>query len=74
LYLPRIGQVENMSVEGLFVHGGDLWRLNTPLSCLQPPQQGKTLLFTVILALMYLVMNRVETTKKVVKSLGLSEK
>ncbi|MGS3428161.1 hypothetical protein ACB358_18215, partial [Serratia nevei] len=32
----------NMSVEGLFVHGGDLWRLNTPLSCLQPPQQGKT--------------------------------
>ncbi|MEF7377382.1 hypothetical protein [Escherichia coli] len=31
-----------MSVEGLFVHGGDLWRLNTPLSCLQPPQQGKT--------------------------------
>ncbi|MEC3895980.1 hypothetical protein SM147_00005, partial [Salmonella enterica] len=38
----RIGQVENMSVEGLFVHGGDLWRLNTPLSCLQPPQQGKT--------------------------------
>ncbi|MEQ4166976.1 hypothetical protein, partial [Escherichia coli] len=33
---------ENMSVEGLFVHGGDLWRLNTPLSCLQPPQQGKT--------------------------------
>ncbi|SQK12260.1 polysaccharide export protein [Escherichia coli] len=32
-----------MSVEGLFVHGGDLWRLNTPLSCLQPPQQGKTL-------------------------------
>ncbi|MES3897585.1 fimbrial protein, partial [Escherichia coli] len=40
--LPRIGQVENMSVEGLFVHGGDLWRLNTPLSCLQPPQQGKT--------------------------------
>ncbi|WP_447308756.1 hypothetical protein, partial [Escherichia coli] len=36
------GQVENMSVEGLFVHGGDLWRLNTPLSCLQPPQQGKT--------------------------------
>ncbi|MFY3494774.1 hypothetical protein, partial [Escherichia coli] len=46
-YLPRIGQVENMSVEGLFVHGGDLWRLNTPLSCLQPPQQGKTLLYTV---------------------------
>ncbi|MDW5733996.1 hypothetical protein, partial [Klebsiella pneumoniae] len=30
-----------------FVHGGDLWRLNTPLSCLQPPQQGKTLLYTV---------------------------
>uniref|UniRef100_UPI001F19CCDE hypothetical protein n=1 Tax=Enterobacter hormaechei TaxID=158836 RepID=UPI001F19CCDE len=29
-----------------FVHGGDLWRLNTPLSCLQPPQQGKTLLRT----------------------------
>ncbi|MGA5992119.1 hypothetical protein, partial [Escherichia coli] len=29
-----------------FVHGGDLWRLNTPLSCLQPPQQGKTLLYT----------------------------
>ncbi|WP_205916612.1 hypothetical protein, partial [Enterobacter asburiae] len=48
LYLPRIGQVENMSVEGLFVHGGDLWRLNTPLSCLQPPQQGKTLLYTVL--------------------------
>ncbi|MFC3066537.1 hypothetical protein ACFH1Q_24240, partial [Raoultella ornithinolytica] len=47
LYLPRIGQVENMSVEGLFVHGGDLWRLNTPLSCLQPPQQGKTLIYTV---------------------------
>ncbi|WP_227655795.1 hypothetical protein, partial [Klebsiella pneumoniae] len=47
LYLPRIGQVENMSVEGLFVHGGDLWRLNTPLSCLQPPQQGKTHLYTV---------------------------
>ncbi|MCF0653749.1 hypothetical protein L0E52_08510, partial [Klebsiella pneumoniae] len=44
---PRIGQVENMSVEGLFVHGGDLWRLNTPLSCLQPPQQGKTLIYTV---------------------------
>ncbi|MEY7578281.1 hypothetical protein AB9C76_27425, partial [Klebsiella pneumoniae] len=43
------GQVENMSVEGLFVHGGDLWRLNTPLSCLQPPQQGKTLLYTVVL-------------------------
>ncbi|MDZ7199210.1 hypothetical protein U4Z62_23475, partial [Escherichia coli] len=38
----------NMSVEGLFVHGGDLWRLNTPLSCLQPPQQGKTLLYTVV--------------------------
>ncbi|MEA1391861.1 hypothetical protein RPJ47_20325, partial [Salmonella enterica] len=46
LYLPRIGQVENMSVEGLFVHGGDLWRLNTPLSCLQPPQQGKTHIHT----------------------------
>ncbi|WP_214291974.1 hypothetical protein, partial [Escherichia coli] len=46
-YLPRIGQVENMSVEGLFVHGGDLWRLNTPLSCLQPPQQGKTHIYTV---------------------------
>ncbi|MCK6678975.1 hypothetical protein, partial [Enterobacter asburiae] len=43
------GQVENMSVEGLFVHGGDLWRLNTPLSCLQPPHQGKTLLYTVVL-------------------------
>ncbi|MDA7107793.1 hypothetical protein PJ022_22770, partial [Escherichia coli] len=42
------GQVENMSVEGLFVHGGDLWRLNTPLSCLQPPQQGKTHLYTVV--------------------------
>ncbi|MDW1308336.1 hypothetical protein R7G67_22605, partial [Klebsiella pneumoniae] len=41
--------VENMSVEGLFVHGGDLWRLNTPLSCLQPPHQGKTLLYTVVL-------------------------
>ncbi|MGT5855627.1 IS3 family transposase, partial [Escherichia coli] len=38
----------NMSVEGLFVHGGDLWRLNTPLSCLQPPQQGKTHLSPVI--------------------------
>ncbi|MGW9845696.1 hypothetical protein ACUXKK_004557 [Klebsiella aerogenes] len=37
-----------MSVEGLFVHGGDLWRLNTPLSCLQPPQQGKTHLYTAI--------------------------
>ncbi|MCE1213808.1 hypothetical protein LWV17_18315, partial [Enterobacter hormaechei] len=49
LYLPRIGQVENMSVEGLFVHGGDLWRLNTPLSCLQPPQQGKTHVYTVLL-------------------------
>ncbi|MGU7616556.1 hypothetical protein, partial [Klebsiella aerogenes] len=48
-YLPRIGQVENMSVEGLFVHGGDLWRLNTPLSCLQPPQQGKTHAYTVYL-------------------------
>ncbi|WP_339366520.1 hypothetical protein, partial [Klebsiella pneumoniae] len=48
-YLPRIGQVENMSVEGLFVHGGDLWRLNTPLSCLQPPQQGKTHIYTVVL-------------------------
>ncbi|WP_205419441.1 hypothetical protein, partial [Klebsiella pneumoniae] len=24
------------------------WRLNTPLSCLQPPQQGKTLLYTVV--------------------------
>ncbi|MFO4117112.1 hypothetical protein AAHD56_24515, partial [Enterobacter kobei] len=47
-YLPRIGQVENMSVEGLFVHGGDLWRLNTPLSCLQPPQQGKTHSYTVV--------------------------
>ncbi|MFV7429514.1 hypothetical protein, partial [Enterobacter hormaechei] len=45
---PRIGQVENMSVEGLFVHGGDLWRLNTPLSCLQPPQQGKTHSYTVV--------------------------
>ncbi|WP_285002263.1 DinI-like family protein, partial [Escherichia coli] len=33
-------------VEGLFVHGGDLWRLNTPLSCLQPPQQGKTHMHT----------------------------
>ncbi|MGX3722234.1 hypothetical protein ACWJPG_21860, partial [Klebsiella pneumoniae] len=44
------GQVENMSVEGLFVHGGDLWRLNTPLSCLQPPQQGKTLVYTVVLS------------------------
>ncbi|WP_218570683.1 hypothetical protein, partial [Klebsiella michiganensis] len=43
------GQVENMSVEGLFIHGGDLWRLNTPLSCLQPPQQGKTHLYTVSL-------------------------
>ncbi|MDU5053238.1 MAG: hypothetical protein E6247_29985, partial [Klebsiella variicola] len=32
-----------------FVHGGDLWRFNTPLSCLQPPQQGKTLLYTVVL-------------------------
>ncbi|MFU0851906.1 hypothetical protein ACM26X_07330, partial [Kluyvera cryocrescens] len=38
----------NMSVEGLFIHGGDLWRLNTPLSCLQPPQQGKTRIYTVI--------------------------
>ncbi|PYZ33903.1 hypothetical protein DNK77_17570 [Enterobacter cloacae complex sp.] len=38
-----------MSVEGLFVHGGDLWRLNTPLSCLQPPQQGKTLIHTVFI-------------------------
>ncbi|MCU3023234.1 hypothetical protein N8X72_12750, partial [Enterobacter hormaechei subsp. hoffmannii] len=47
-YLPRIGQVENMSVEGLFVHGGDLWRLNTPLSCLQPPHQGKTHPYTVV--------------------------
>ncbi|MDV5629885.1 hypothetical protein QM085_28535, partial [Klebsiella pneumoniae] len=47
-YLPRIGQVENMSVEGLFVHGGDLWRLNTPLSCLQPPQQGKTHMYTAL--------------------------
>ncbi|WP_219823802.1 hypothetical protein, partial [Enterobacter cloacae complex sp. CH23B] len=47
-YLPRIGQVENMSVEGLFVHGGDLWRLNTPLSCLQPPQQGKTHLYSAL--------------------------
>uniref|UniRef100_UPI001F44ABCA hypothetical protein n=1 Tax=Escherichia albertii TaxID=208962 RepID=UPI001F44ABCA len=37
--------------EGLFVHGGDLWRLNTPLSCLQPPQQGKTLMDTGILHL-----------------------
>ncbi|MCJ1928264.1 hypothetical protein, partial [Klebsiella pneumoniae] len=44
------GQVENMSVEGLFVHGGDLWRLNTPLSCLQPPQQGKTHINTVKLS------------------------
>ncbi|MDY8708308.1 hypothetical protein UY900_24935, partial [Escherichia coli] len=42
------GQVENMSVEGLFVHGGDLWRLNTPLSCLQPPQQGKTHKSTIV--------------------------
>lgn len=25
--LPWSGQVENMSVEGLFVHGGDLWQL-----------------------------------------------
>ncbi|MCK6678417.1 hypothetical protein, partial [Enterobacter asburiae] len=41
-------QVENMSVEGLFVHGGDLWRLNTPLSCLQPPHQGKTHINTVV--------------------------
>ncbi|EOU8763540.1 hypothetical protein ACN0PV_004348, partial [Shigella dysenteriae] len=31
-YLPRSGQVENMNAEGLFVHGGDLWRLNTPIS------------------------------------------
>ncbi|EGT4305702.1 hypothetical protein AUM90_10870 [Cronobacter sakazakii] len=38
-----------MSVEGLFVHGGDLWRLNTPLSCLQPPHQGKTLIYTVFI-------------------------
>ncbi|TAD53068.1 hypothetical protein, partial [Salmonella enterica] len=51
-YLPRIGQVENMSVEGLFVHGGDLWRLNTPLSCLQPPQQGKTHIHTVLCKMM----------------------
>ncbi|MDV0546254.1 hypothetical protein, partial [Klebsiella quasipneumoniae] len=33
-----------------FVHGGDLWRFNTPLSCLQPPQQGKTHKCTVNLA------------------------
>ncbi|MGF3666431.1 hypothetical protein, partial [Salmonella enterica] len=33
--------------EGLFVHSGDLWRLNTPISCLQPPQQGKTHINTV---------------------------
>ncbi|PXK65374.1 hypothetical protein DMS07_28090, partial [Klebsiella variicola] len=32
-----------------FVHGGDLWRFNTPLSCLQPPQQGKTLGYTVFI-------------------------
>ncbi|WP_250203339.1 hypothetical protein [Escherichia coli] len=25
--LPWSGQVENMNVEGLFVHGGDLWQL-----------------------------------------------
>ncbi|MFN4483025.1 hypothetical protein, partial [Klebsiella pneumoniae] len=43
-------QVEDMCIEGLFVHGGDLWRFNTPLSCLQPPQQGKTLLYTVVLS------------------------
>nr|DAZ20621.1 MAG TPA: hypothetical protein [Caudoviricetes sp.] len=36
-----------MCIEGLFVHGGDLWRFNTPLSCLQPPQQGKTHINTV---------------------------
>ncbi|WP_218570677.1 hypothetical protein, partial [Klebsiella michiganensis] len=46
------GQVENMSVEGLFIHGGDLWRLNTPLSCLQPPQQGKTHVYTHKLAVL----------------------
>ncbi|WP_262963325.1 hypothetical protein, partial [Klebsiella quasipneumoniae] len=54
----RIGQVENMSVEGLFVHGGDLWRLNTPLSCLQPPQQGKTHLYTVVLLIVEIKRNR----------------
>lgn len=37
-----------MCIEGLFVHGGDLWRFNTPLSCLQPPQQGKTHIYTVL--------------------------
>ncbi|ORS48362.1 hypothetical protein, partial [Escherichia coli] len=50
--------VENMSVEGLFVHGGDLWRLNTPLSCLQPPQQGKTLIYTVYIKETPLVQTR----------------
>ncbi|MFI2855417.1 hypothetical protein ACH677_25225, partial [Klebsiella aerogenes] len=60
LYLPRIGQVENMSVEGLFVHGGDLWRLNTPLSCLQPPQQGKTLFFSHITAFCIFIFILVE--------------
>ncbi|EBQ8410780.1 hypothetical protein B6107_18795 [Salmonella enterica] len=37
-----------MCIERLFVHAGDLWRFNTPLSCLQPPQQGKTLVYTVL--------------------------
>nr|ANR95380.1 hypothetical protein [Escherichia coli] len=41
---------------------------------LHPAHRDTLVLITVILALMYLVMNRVETTKKVVKSLGLSEK
>ncbi|MBW0871362.1 hypothetical protein, partial [Citrobacter amalonaticus] len=36
-----------------FVHGGDLWRLNTPLSCLQPPQQGKTHLYTVLFKIFF---------------------
>ncbi|MDX5638195.1 hypothetical protein, partial [Escherichia coli] len=71
-----IGQVENMSVEGLFVHGGDLWRLNTPLSCLQPPQQGKTHKTTVIIvsqiAIFIIVIAKYETdsTKKCHRSVA----
>ncbi|ENT2941487.1 NUDIX domain-containing protein [Klebsiella pneumoniae] len=47
-----------MCIEGLFVHGGDLWRFNTPLSCLQPPQQGKPHINTVILINRNQIMSR----------------
>ncbi|MCM7556228.1 hypothetical protein, partial [Enterobacter kobei] len=47
------------------VHGGDLWRLNTPLSCLQPPQQGKTHECTVA-KLWRTIQHDVQITSKVI--------